>query len=159
MKLGENAISPMWKKHENLLSNNNDAQSITKYGFLVRPHTQIVALCLSPPRVQCSDLRINGGSIMIHTAAVRLSDSSWIIHQDNIVNNCNGPDNGLVDCKGGGGWEGHMAFPGAHPMQHPATRSTHDTRFQVINICGEGPLLGFADQQPRPIPVKPVGNG
>ena len=38
MKLGENAISPMWKKHQNLLSNNNDAQSITKYGFLVQPH-------------------------------------------------------------------------------------------------------------------------
>ena len=44
VKLGENAISPMWKKHQNLLSNNNDAQSITKYRFLVRPHTQIVAL-------------------------------------------------------------------------------------------------------------------
>ena len=28
-ELGENAISPMWKKHQNLLSNNNDAQSIT----------------------------------------------------------------------------------------------------------------------------------
>ena len=44
MKLGENAVSPTWKKHQNLLSNNNDAQSITKYGFLVRPHTPIVAL-------------------------------------------------------------------------------------------------------------------
>ena len=44
VKLGENAISPMWKKHQNLLSNNNDAQSITKYGVLVRPHAQIVAL-------------------------------------------------------------------------------------------------------------------
>ena len=43
-KLGENAISPVWKKHQNLLSNNNDAQSITKYGFLVRPRAQIVAL-------------------------------------------------------------------------------------------------------------------
>ena len=44
VKLGENAISPMWKKHQNLLSNNNDAQSITKYGFLVQPHTHIVTL-------------------------------------------------------------------------------------------------------------------
>ena len=35
VKRGGNAISPMWKKHQNLLSNNNDAQSITKYGFLV----------------------------------------------------------------------------------------------------------------------------
>ena len=33
-----------WKKHQNLLSNNNDAQSITKYGFLVRPNAQVVAL-------------------------------------------------------------------------------------------------------------------
>ena len=44
VKLGENAMYPMWKKHQNLLSNNNDAQSITKYGFLVEPHAQIVAL-------------------------------------------------------------------------------------------------------------------
>ena len=46
MKLGENpktAISPMWKKHENPLSNNNDAQSITN-GFLVQQDTQIGAL-------------------------------------------------------------------------------------------------------------------
>ena len=35
---------PMWKKHQNLLSNNNDAPSITKHGSLVRPHAQIVAL-------------------------------------------------------------------------------------------------------------------
>ena len=34
----------MWKKHQNLLSNNNDAPSITKYGSLVRPNAQIVAL-------------------------------------------------------------------------------------------------------------------
>ena len=47
VKLGENPKmpSPMWKKHQNLLSNNNHAQSITKYGSLVRPNTQIVALC------------------------------------------------------------------------------------------------------------------
>ena len=44
VKLGGKATSPMWKKHQNLLSNNNDAQSTTKYGFLVRPHTKIVAL-------------------------------------------------------------------------------------------------------------------
>ena len=31
---------------KNLLSNNNDARSITKYGFLVRPTRQIVALCM-----------------------------------------------------------------------------------------------------------------
>ena len=46
VKLGENARSPMWKKHQTLLSNNNDGQSITKYGFLVQPHTQIVTLPL-----------------------------------------------------------------------------------------------------------------
>ena len=44
MRLGENAISSMWKKHQDVLSNNNDAQSIIKYGFLVRPQAQIVAL-------------------------------------------------------------------------------------------------------------------
>ena len=37
VKPGENAISPKWKMHQNLLqnllSNNNDAQSITKIGF------------------------------------------------------------------------------------------------------------------------------
>ena len=44
VKLGENAISPMWKKHQTLPSNNTDAQSITKSGFLVRPDAQIVAL-------------------------------------------------------------------------------------------------------------------
>ena len=49
VKLGEYAISPMWKKHQNLLSNNNDAENVTKYGFLVRPHAQIVAL-----RVHCA---------------------------------------------------------------------------------------------------------
>ena len=37
VKLGENATSPMWKKHYNL-------QSITKYGSLVRPDAQIAAL-------------------------------------------------------------------------------------------------------------------
>ena len=37
----KNAISPM---HQNLLPNNNDAQSTRKYGFLLRPGTQIVAL-------------------------------------------------------------------------------------------------------------------
>ena len=30
---------------KNLVSNNNDAASITNYGFLVRPYTQIIALC------------------------------------------------------------------------------------------------------------------
>ena len=44
VKRGENAISPMWKKHQNLPSNNNDAQSITKYGSLVWLDAQIVAL-------------------------------------------------------------------------------------------------------------------
>ena len=44
VKLGENAISPMWKKHQNLPSNNNDAHNIRKYGFLVRPHPKIAAL-------------------------------------------------------------------------------------------------------------------
>ena len=48
VKLGENAISTMWKKDQNLLSNNNDAQSIIKYGFLVWPHAQRIAL-----RVHC----------------------------------------------------------------------------------------------------------
>ena len=50
--MGKNAISPIWKKHQNLLSNNNDAQSITKNGFLVRPHTHKVGLrvhCASSP--------------------------------------------------------------------------------------------------------------
>ena len=37
----KNARSPM---HQNLLPNNNDAQSTTKYGFLLRPEAQIVAL-------------------------------------------------------------------------------------------------------------------
>ena len=31
--------------HQNLLPNNNDAQSTTKCGFLLRPDAQIVALC------------------------------------------------------------------------------------------------------------------
>ena len=35
--------------HQNLLPNNNDAQSTTKYGFLLRPDAQIVAL-----RVHCT---------------------------------------------------------------------------------------------------------
>ena len=30
--------------HQNLLSNNNDAQNTTKYGFLLQPKAQIVAL-------------------------------------------------------------------------------------------------------------------
>ena len=45
VKLGENAIFPMWKKHQNVLSNDNDAQSIPKYRFLVRPHAETLALC------------------------------------------------------------------------------------------------------------------
>ena len=47
VKLGENpknATSPMWKKHQNLISNNNDAHNITKYGFLVRLDAEVVAL-------------------------------------------------------------------------------------------------------------------
>ena len=46
--------SPMWKKHQNLLSNNNDAPSITKNGSLVRPHAQIVALRLHCTRTALS---------------------------------------------------------------------------------------------------------
>ena len=42
--LDENAISPMRKKHQSLLSNYNDAPSITNDGFLARPDAQIVAL-------------------------------------------------------------------------------------------------------------------
>ena len=44
----KNATSPM---HQNLLPNNNDAQSTTKYGLLLRPNAQIVALRLK--RVHC----------------------------------------------------------------------------------------------------------
>ena len=44
VQLGENAISPMCKKHQNLLSNNNDALRITNYGFLVQPDANIVGL-------------------------------------------------------------------------------------------------------------------
>ena len=56
VKLGENAIFPMWKKHQNQLSNNNDAQSITKYGFVIRPNAQIVALRLRGPLNALSSL-------------------------------------------------------------------------------------------------------
>ena len=38
VKLGENPKMPypqMWKKHQNLLSDNNDAPGITKYGSLI----------------------------------------------------------------------------------------------------------------------------
>ena len=48
VKLGENATSSMWKKHQNLPSNNNDAQSIAKHGFLVRPNAKMIA-----PRAHC----------------------------------------------------------------------------------------------------------
>ena len=41
----KNATSPMWKKHQNLLSNNNNAPSITKHGFRVWSVARIVALC------------------------------------------------------------------------------------------------------------------
>ena len=44
--MSETAMPPMWKQQQNLLSNNNNAQSITKYGFLVRPRAQIIALCV-----------------------------------------------------------------------------------------------------------------
>ena len=37
VKLGENALSPMWKKHQNLLSNKNDAQSIHGGGVATGP--------------------------------------------------------------------------------------------------------------------------
>ena len=36
----------MLKKHQNLLSNNPNAQSITKYGFLVWLDAQILILCV-----------------------------------------------------------------------------------------------------------------
>ena len=48
VKVGENAIHPMRKKHGNLPSNNNDAWSITKYGFIVWPDTQIIAFFFLP---------------------------------------------------------------------------------------------------------------
>ena len=45
----------MWKKCQNLLSNNNDPPaSITKYGYLVRPHARIVALHLHCARTALS---------------------------------------------------------------------------------------------------------
>ena len=34
-KKSKNDIFPMWKKHQNLLSNTNDAHSITKYGSVL----------------------------------------------------------------------------------------------------------------------------
>ena len=46
-RTSKNAISPM---HQNLVANNNDAQSTTKYGFLLQPDSQIVALCAHSPR-------------------------------------------------------------------------------------------------------------
>ena len=54
VKLGENAISQLWKKHQSLPSNNNDAQSITKYGFLVRPDAQIVARTAHALHAHCA---------------------------------------------------------------------------------------------------------
>ena len=66
VKLCENATSPVWKKHQNLPSNNNDAQGITKYGFLVRLDAQIVALCCRPP---------SGGKFWVETT--RNSDNEF----------------------------------------------------------------------------------
>ena len=48
MKLGENPNMPYTqcgRGIKNLLSNNNNAPGITKYGFLVQLGTQIAALC------------------------------------------------------------------------------------------------------------------
>ena len=48
----KNAISPMWKEHQNQnpLSNNNDAPSVTKYGSLVQSDAQIVAVYARCPK-------------------------------------------------------------------------------------------------------------
>ena len=40
----KNDIFPLSKKHQNLFSSTNDTPTITKYGSLVRPYAQIVAL-------------------------------------------------------------------------------------------------------------------
>ena len=39
----------MWKKHQTLMSNNDDAQSIRRHGTIVRLDTPIVAPRLIPP--------------------------------------------------------------------------------------------------------------
>ena len=39
----------MWKKHQNLLSSNNDAPSITKYGSLVRLDAHSCTALSAPP--------------------------------------------------------------------------------------------------------------
>ena len=52
VKLGENTKSPMWKKHQDLLSNNNDAKSITIWvsGKATCPNSRAArALHLRPP--------------------------------------------------------------------------------------------------------------
>ena len=56
VELGETAICPMWKKHQNLLASNNESRSVTKYGFLVRRNAQIVA-----PRAHRASGRHLGG--------------------------------------------------------------------------------------------------
>ena len=54
VKLGENPKChiPNVEEASKLVVNNNDAQSITKFGFPVWPDAQIVALCTGycPPR-------------------------------------------------------------------------------------------------------------
>ena len=44
VKQGENPKITITPMHQNLVPNNNDAQNTTKYGFLLRPDAQIVAL-------------------------------------------------------------------------------------------------------------------
>ena len=46
--------------HQNLLPNNNDAQSTTKYGFLLRPGAQIVAL-----RAHCTRTALKALPILV----------------------------------------------------------------------------------------------
>ena len=44
MEIQNNAISPMWKKYQNVLSNNNDAPLVSQ-SMGLWPHAQIVAVC------------------------------------------------------------------------------------------------------------------
>ena len=130
LKLGENAISGMWKKHQNLPSNNNDGQGITKYGSLVRPDAQIVALRLSPPPRNCdSFLRGNthsdsplrcetasqstacpGAPCLSMCSRFGVQQPILLVNPISTVSDCRAALGKLI-CKGGAGG------PSRHPLQ------------------------------------------
>ena len=123
----KNNLFSMWKKHQNLLSNTDDAPSITRYGSLVRLDTQIVALrvhCVRGAK-HCAKCAPRGT-----TAACKSKDAKRLLLKE-LFEQCSLQKQEwthcnifLVDGPGGGGG-GQRAGGGGREQEQEASTHTH----------------------------------